>query len=258
MMKKLFDWLYLKKLDLIKIKNYFFILYKLKKIGFTNIEAFHYKYWRNGYCYFTAYKKKQKVFIKVDTKLHLLSNENTLYNLMEHILSEYMIRKIAYIEEKKTQFLILEYQDSKELKEKDLIMYPQYLNDIFYILKTFNKKQIIHRDIKLDNFLIIDGKLKIIDFTFTNSWNKKLNFIELDIHSKYHYSLLQGLGNKLNPKDFVWNDFYSMGKILENILSNNYLEKDVKKYIEEYKNKFFLFSKETNYYLIKKDKKYEL
>jgi len=250
----IFSKIYIKYLSIIKIKNYLTIFYILKKMSLTKIQALYYKRWRNGYCYFTAYKNNQKVFIKVDTKFKMLSNEIRFYDLLYDKLSEYMVKKVDFFENKKIQILILEYSESKELTENDLIQSSKYIKDIFFILTTIYKEGIIHRDIKLDNFLIINKSLTIIDFTFANSFNKNLNFKELDINLKDNIRLLKDLGEKLNPREFVWNDFYAVGKILENLIDkhSNSTSK-VNQHLISYKEKFYHFSKNKNYKLLKGD-----
>jgi serine/threonine protein kinase len=223
-------------------------------MSLNRIEALYYKRWKNGYCYFTAYKGKQKVFIKVDTKLKNLSNEIKFYDLLYDELSKYMIEKIDFFENKKVQILLLEYKNSRELTEFDLIYTPKYLKDILFILTTIYKKGIIHRDIKLDNFLITDNNLKIIDFTFATSWNSKFNFKELDINSNQNLSLLKYLGEGLNPEKFIWNDFFSIGKIIENILKNYpNINLETKEILSYYKNKFYFLSKNRDYRLYEKE-----
>ena len=65
--------------------------------------------------------------------------------------------------------------------------------------------------------MVNKNHIKIIDFTFSYSLNKKSNFKELDISEKQNILILNALGVGLNPKPFQWNDSMSMIKVLENI-----------------------------------------
>jgi len=194
------------------------ILKTLKNENITDINKFNEKNWHHGYCYFTGVYNNKKVFIKVDTKLKMLKNEQTFYEMMKDKISNYLTPIEFFYEDKQLQFVVYEFlSEYSELNEELLSKNINYLDDIYNILKAMKENKVIHRDIKLNNFMVNKNHIKIIDFTFSYSLNKKSNFKELDISEKQNILILNALGVGLNPKPFQWNDSMSMIKVLENI-----------------------------------------
>ena len=214
--------------------KYYLIKTSIKDSGLKNISIFKYNKWHHGFCYFIAFKKGKKVFIKVDTKFRILENEKYFYNNLEDELSPYLVKMHDFHKTKYVDFIVFDFlESSQELNEELLLNNLRYLEEIIFILKTIKSKKIIHRDIKLDNFMIVHNKIKIIDFTFSNSFLCQSSFKELNLSSKKNYFILKGLGLGLNPKDFIWNDFISMQNIINNILSyelTNLQISELKKY----------------------------
>ena len=217
----------------IKINN---ILKTLKNENITDVNKFNEKNWHHGYCYFTGLYNSKKVFIKVDTKLKMLKNEQTFYETMKNKISKYLTPIEFFYEDKGLQFVLYEFlSEYKELNEELLSKNINYLDDIYNILKAMKENKVIHRDIKLNNFMVDKNHIKIIDFTFSYSLNEKSNFKELDISEKQNILILNALGMGLNPKPFQWNDCSSMIKILENttiLNTENKLELHLEKLIE--------------------------
>lgn len=198
-----------------------YILTTLKEQNITDINKFNENNWHHGYCYFTGIYKDKKVFIKVDTKLKMLKNEELFYEIMKDKIYDYLIPLEFFFENKKLQLVCYQFLSNyTELDEKKLFHNISYLDDIYHILNIMKEKEVIHRDIKLDNFMVHNNDIKIIDFTFSNSLKVESNFKELDISIKENILILKGLGIGLNPKDFHWNDSISIIKILK----INYLE----------------------------------
>lgn len=217
----------------IRINN---ILKTLKNGNIKDINKFNEKNWHHGYCYFTGTFNNKKVFIKVDTKLKMLKNEQTFYEIMEDKISKYLTPIEFFYEDEELQFIVNEFlSEYKELNEKLLSENISYLDDIYNILKAMKENKVIHRDLKLNNFMVDKNCIKIIDFTFSYSLNEKSNFKELDISKKQNILILNTLGMGLNPKPFQWNDCCSMLKILESttmLNTENKLELHLEKFNE--------------------------
>ena len=192
------------------------IYIKLKKINITKISSFNYLNWRNGYCYFKGVYLEKEVFIKVDTKMHLLINDKLTYDICKGIMKDELVEILHHSLDSRIQFIVYEFINSRELDENILLNDMRYLDDIIRILNNLSKAGIIHRDIKLDNFLLSNNKLKIIDFTFSNS-NTHKDFKEVDISNSYNCFLLEFLGAGLNPSPFFWDDYYSFYTILKKL-----------------------------------------
>ena len=70
----------------------------------------------------------------------------------------------------------------------------------------------VHRDIRPDNFILTqEGRLFLIDLQFAVSASK---YKELPILKKNQHMLL-GLGDKFSPGKCLWDDMYSLVKILD-------------------------------------------
>jgi serine/threonine protein kinase len=192
------------------------IYIKLKKINITKISSFNYLNWRNGYCYFKGVYLEKEVFIKVDTKMHLLINDRLTYDICKDIMKDELVEILHHSLDSRIQFIVYEFFNSIELDENILLNDMRYLDGIIRILNNLSKAGIIHRDIKLDNFLVSKDKLKVIDFTFSNS-NTHKDFKEVDVNNSYNCFLLEFLGAGLNPSPFVWDDYYSFCTILKKL-----------------------------------------
>ena len=193
------------------------IILTLKKHGIKNLKKFKPEAWHLKYAFFTGYLGSRKIFIKVDFGFNMLENDVLVYNLCRDELDKHLVKILLHKLHGKIQFVAYEYINSPiYLTYSQLIHSETYLGDIFNILVAIAKKGIIHRDIKLDNFLISNNELKIIDFTFSDSINNK-NFKKLDPSNSKHCYILECLGAGLNPTPFVWDDFYSFTTILDNV-----------------------------------------
>ena len=189
------------------------IYIKLKKARIKKIAFFNYLNWRNGYCYFTGLYLEKKVFIKVDSKMHLLVNDKLTYDLCKDVMKDKLVNILYHSLDGGIQFIVYDFCYSRELDANILTNNMRYLDDIISILNNLSNVGIIHRDIKLDNFLVSNNKLKIIDFTFANS-NIHKDFKEVDLNKSYNCFLLEFLGAGLNPSPFIWDDYYSLHTIL--------------------------------------------
>ena len=192
------------------------IYIKLKRNNINQISTFKFFNWRNGYCYFKAIYLEKEVFVKIDTKMHLLSNDKLVYDLCKEEMKDDLVEILHYSIDGKIQFVAYEFFNSNELDETILLNKLKYIDDILRILNNLSKLGIIHRDIKLNNFLVNGDKLKIIDFTFANS-NANKDFKEVDVNSSYNCFLLEFLGAGLNPSPFLWDDYYSFSSILKGL-----------------------------------------
>tara|TARA_B100001250_G_scaffold213982_1_gene183545 strand:- start:26449 stop:27201 length:753 start_codon:yes stop_codon:yes gene_type:complete len=185
----------------------------LRKYNIKSITFWKFLNWHTGYCYFRGVYEEREVFVKIDTKLHLLTNDKIAYDICKEIMQDDLVEIITYSLDSKIQFIAYEFLNFHELDESILLNNMQYLNEIDRILNNLSKLGIIHRDIKLDNFLVLNNKLKIIDFTFAIS-NINKDFKELDVRFFKNCFILESLGNSLNPAPFVWDDYYSFRSIL--------------------------------------------
>jgi len=231
-----------------------FYIYNFKKLDkilatldVTNVQKFKFIDWHNGYSYFIAIKDRAKVFIKIDLNLHFLENDHLSYQIFNNKINVIPVEE--FLSEKDYQVLISPFVDGRSLTEQDIINKPYLLEDIYNILHLLNNHGVIHRDIRLENFMIINESIFIIDFTFSSllqNSGSKYPYKNLMMNIPMHRRVLQKLGARLNPSQYIWNDFHSVSQILNRILINHHLTPDIKKSVECYKAKFSRASTNLN------------
>lgn len=140
-----------------------YIINRIGKGGYSNV----YKVCYNN----EIYALKQ---IKVDDKegLNICMDEIDLLKRLNNC--EFVIKMVDYEIEDDTVSILLEYGETdlqNLIKSGPLnIFYIKYLwESILKILVVIHSHRIVHRDIKPANFVLVKGKLKIIDFGISKS-----------------------------------------------------------------------------------------
>jgi len=218
--------------------TFYFIPFKfvLRRAGVKKCVIFSGKAPLNGYAYFTGEIGKKKVFIKFDTKYHLINNDVLAYKKCKNKLDKYLVKIIAFKNTGKIRYVIYEFFESTTLNNNNILENPQLISDIYKVISGINSLRLIHRDIKLDNFLIKNNKLKIIDLTLMASLDDSNKFKSFNINNKNEKKTLHTLNKKYSPPGLVWNDFYSLQLILKEVLrnKNNCVEEKTKIYIDDW------------------------
>lgn len=187
----------------------------LTNLDITGVQIYNFKRWHDGFAYYKGRSSRKLVFIKVSTKHHFLDNERIFYDLFKDSLS--LLKVLNISKNKNLQIIISEFEDSKELSSKDILENPDILLQIYEILNIVNSKGCIHRDVKLNNFLISDKKrVKIIDFTYSTCLKNLNRFKNLCVDDDL--IILKHLGGRYKKNSFEWNDFYSMVLIIDEII----------------------------------------
>ncbi len=200
----------------------------IRNAGVENIKEFKTELWHHGFSYYTGLYRGKKVFIKVDNFFHFLENDVRIYEIFCRKIENHLVDIIDYYFEKKKQFIIFEFFEGKPLTEKDLN--EKFLEIIKGILEVFEEYRFVHRDFRLDNFLLKKDKITLIDFTFSAS--KKINLKELDKRKFLERQTLRRLGF-YKPSLYQWDDYFSIYTIL-----NKVKDKEKKEIIEKYKSIF--------------------
>ena len=206
-----------------------------KEKNLRAIRPFKFRSWHHGFLYFTANSGQKKVFLKVDTDYLMIRNEEVFYRLFGEELKEYLVPIEFCYYSSSFQVLSTEYVYANEFQVDDLSEIT--LKSILKIIDKMYSYNIIHRDIKLSNFLVSNGELKIIDFSFCiDICGSK--FKEVDLSLQKNIDTLIGLNEGLKPNQLQWNDYYSLFVILsqhKRIIDENIFLKY--KYIFELKSK---------------------
>jgi len=234
--KSISGWLVkLLKRSIFFLKNHLKISSALSDLNVRDIKVFKFKNWHDGFAYYSGLFNGEIVFLKISTKHFFLDNELFFYDIFKDDLS--LLRVINLSKNKNIQILISEFSEEKELTEQDILDDPDRLLQIYEILKIINSKDCIHRDIKLNNFLLRDNKVRVIDFTFSTSFNSSNIFNDLTFDNKEDTAILINLGGIYKPNIFKWNDFYSVDLIIDRLFSED-MDIEKRLVISKYKELF--------------------
>jgi serine/threonine-protein kinase len=111
--------------------------------------------------------------------------------------------------------VVLEKVNGVELKEamKKIRRTPSsfcsFVQDCLKLVAVLREEGITHRDIRMDNLLVRDGKPVLMDFGWA-------------VSSRRPYFTPEGLGDSGRPPDGTFCDIYSMGKVFEQINRHRY------------------------------------
>ena len=198
------------------IKNFFLIYVSLKKCGFSKKRFFKFINWHHGYCYFTGFIDKNKVFIKIDTKFLLLKNEYISYEALKSKELN-LVKVCSFYDFGDIQIIAFDFFEAKNLSEEDVVENPKHvISAVKKSIDVLIQNNICHRDIKLDNFLFKDDKVFMIDFSFAiNIKQSKENVLKEVSSTQENVNVLKYLGINIKNEDFIiWNDYYSMKQVL--------------------------------------------
>lgn len=194
----------------------------IKSLGVTNLKIFRFVNSHHGFYYFTGILNAKKVFVKVDTKFHILSNDIQVYEKSDGDFKDSLVKIFDYHLDEDLQIIVFDFVESKELTSMDLLETPELSIELCNLIFKINKLGFIHRDIRLDNFLLVNDEIKVIDFTFAYSLKGDSEFKDLSTSSKSNLRVLKMLGRKLKPNNYEWNDFFSMKEILQSLNTKSF------------------------------------
>jgi len=142
---------------------------------------------------------------------------------------ENIVRLINYVEDERGLFLILEFIDGKPLDdilaERGLLPYKEAIDIMDQVLNALafaHSKNMIHRDIKTSNILVLNGpdlKIKIIDFGIAKMLDSDQNLahtiVQGNMGSPRYMSPEQYKGETIDHRT----DIYSAGIVCYELLT---------------------------------------
>ncbi len=208
-------------------------LHKLEKYGFENISTLgvNKKPTSDFEFFFIANKDGKKIFIKCGNGDTYAKKEYEVCQVLyaqnqKHFPQAYMYRNL----EDNKMFVAMDYIEGCTLKNLDYSKLPNnVLNNIFDSLYNIGqilfKNKFIHRDFHYENLIVEpDGNVKLIDFQ--HLLGNHFDEDELNIKNPKR---LRGTNKRLRPAPYVWDDMYSIYKMMQ---------KFPKDKIENYDEKF--------------------
>lgn len=173
------------------------------------------------FIYFTGLNNTQeKVFIKWGGFEDSVKKEYEIGRKLHKEDPRYFIKPLQYKYDQDIKFIIYPYIkganlqsaiDNNSLTDDDKIKIIKQLREILNVL---HKNNYIHRDIRPTNLILTEDKnLILIDFQFCVDLN---NYQEFDMVYK-NPEKIQGLGADFKFKKYIWDDAYSINKIIETI-----------------------------------------
>jgi serine/threonine protein kinase len=214
-----------------EVKNRKFYLQKRRFIynffkdnGFYNTKPFNLNKWHHNLYLFTAQDKLgQEVFIKLTNLPRILKNENRAYKKLKknEFLKNHLIEHKGYIKKSGYKALILKKANGIVLNEEWACKNVSLLGTLIKIVDEFTALSLIHRDIKLDNFIYEDGQIKVFDFSFMVDMTHKNKIKEIDLTKDENLTKLRTMGVGYKPEPLKWDDYYALHVVFKDILKNN-------------------------------------
>ena len=187
----------------------------LESCGISELQSIHEDYWSmSGYVYFTGYYKGKKIFVKYGGFGNTCLNEYKMTSRAYSYAPQHFLQPLFFSE--KGPYIIYEYVeripleaflvDKNNKEEKSLIG-----NQIFEIYEALKKANIIHRDIRPDNIVVVHEKLILLDFQFALDAKEKK-----EIEGMY-FDMACGLGKGFRYSAYAWNDGASFKQLVKKL-----------------------------------------
>lgn len=163
-------------------------------------------------------KDGRRLFIKTGSHSGIYENEYRMGMALYEINPNHFMKPLYYNDYDKYQFFANEYVKGVSLNTAimngavSVEQKAHLVGDIWRIFCALRASDVVHRDVRPDNLMIIDGRLVLIDFQLAVS---KSNYVELEYLAN-RSNRLRKLGHKkYRYRPFTWDDAYSLVRVLE-------------------------------------------
>ncbi|WP_424004031.1 hypothetical protein [Maribacter sp. IgM3_T14_3] len=205
------------------LKNKKFIVGFFKENGYHQIKTFNLSKWHHDLYLFTAVDKVgDPVFIKFTNLPRILKNENRAYKKLQKndFLKDHLIEHKGYIKKDGYKALILKRANGIVLNEEWAYQNIDKLGDLIRIVDEFTGLSLIHRDIKLDNFIYENGHIKVFDFSFMIDMTEDKKMKEIDLSNNDNMMKLVTMGVSYKPAPLKWDDYFALHVVFNFLLNN--------------------------------------
>ncbi|KAK9511630.1 hypothetical protein O3M35_000252 [Rhynocoris fuscipes] len=157
-------------------------------------------------------------------------NEIDLLSKLQGCSSVIKMIDHEYVESSNILYVVMEkgdidlsklIKDTTKIKEVPMSMIIYYWSEMLSAVKDIHDKGVIHSDLKPSNFLLVCGRLKLIDFGIASSIQGDMTSVEKDvIRGTYNYISPEAIcaGENRFHKISYKSDVWSLGCILYNLL----------------------------------------
>ncbi len=200
-------------LDLERLKDYLRRKCNLKDIKEVHVDAIAKAY----NTFFTATTATGiRVFVKMGEAKGMYENEYHRARELYEIDPVHFIEPLCYRDNTDNKFIQFRLTQGKSLdvylnNNVPPTVKKRFIEDIVSIFEALKKSDVVHRDINPKNLMVVNNRLVLIDFQCAVSKSK---YRELS-YLKRRPGLLVGLGRDYVLKRRVWDDNYSLLKVLE-------------------------------------------
>ena len=206
----------------------------------------------NGIYLYTIKSISKLIFNNLDNEKQYITNKLSVLKIINH---KFIVKMVKKFKNDNFHFLLMEFVNGAKLNDaftlftqnKNLLIeYLKFYSAIiFLIIQYLHSHKIIHRDLKINNFIIEnDGYLKLIDL---GSSKKILNGYAKTMLGTPHYmapEIVEGSNYSFSS------DFYSIGISLYYLLYNKYPygneENDIFKIYQEILKQNNIFSNDND------------
>jgi|TARA_R110000744_G_scaffold31677_1_gene74351 serine/threonine protein kinase len=205
------------------IKNRSFIHRFFNENGYHQIKTFNLSKWHHDLYLFTAVDKVgDPVFIKFTNLPRVLKNENRAYKKLQKnsFLKNHLIEHKGYIKKEGYKALILKRANGTVLNDEWAYKNVRELSNLLKIVNEFSALSLIHRDVKLDNFIYEDGHIKVFDFSFMIDMSENNKLKEIDLTNNENMIKLVTMGVGYKPAPLKWDDYYALYIVFKELIKN--------------------------------------
>ena len=169
----------------------------------------------SGYSNFVGVLDGKKVFIKYGGAGDSCENEYIFSKKISENDNMHFLKPLLYKVDGKDKYVVFEFIEgiplSEYMKTTNAEQKKQVGLQLLEIYDELQKMHIMHRDIRPDNFLVVNEKIILLDFQFAVDTNlrKELYIVKKDMN------IAANLGSECRYKWYGWQDAYSFNLMMK-------------------------------------------